>query len=130
MKTPPWIKEPTILFTTERGKTQGNNAEQHHKYNNAKWRNASGAFFRGKLCEHPGCVRLAACTDHIIRVDLGGSMWDRRNWQRLCNTHHAQKSARESKGYTEPSVTTPNGLIPKRNSHLPPDVAGQSHMIK
>ena len=42
------------------------------------------------MCINEGATvpRLSDVTDHIVPVELGGSMWDRANHQALCNAHH------------------------------------------
>lgn len=129
MASPPWRHKSESLFQPERT-DRGNQAEAHKRYNNHKWRKLSRPFWFGHKCDKPGCIRLASCCDHIIRVELGGAMYDRRNWQRLCDKCHNSKSSKEARGYSEEWVDTPNGKIPKRHEHLAPDVAGHSYLAK
>lgn len=129
MSKPPWRKEAEPLFTEDRT-DRGNKAEAHKLYANHKWRSLSAKFFKGYKCEANMCISMAAVTDHIIPISMGGSQYDRRNWQRLCTTHHNRKSAKESRGVCEESVDTPAGKIPKRREHLPPDIAGQTYMVQ
>jgi 5-methylcytosine-specific restriction endonuclease McrA len=126
---PPWIRPTENLFKTV-SKTQGNESDNHKRYNNHAWRKVSTAFFRGKKCEEANCIMLAYCTDHIIPITDGGSQWDRRNWQRLCRKHHDRKRGREAHGNIEPSIDTPHGKIPTRRQHLEPDIANQSYLLK
>ena len=51
--------------------------------------------------------------DHIIPINQGGAIWDKRNLQVLCGTCHNAKSAAESNGVKYEYQDTPNGRIPK-----------------
>jgi 5-methylcytosine-specific restriction protein A len=42
-------------------------------------------------------VTAAQMVDHIKPVRLGGEFWDERNYQSLCNSCHAVKSAKEAR---------------------------------
>jgi 5-methylcytosine-specific restriction protein A len=65
-------------------------------YKTYEWRRYSEQYRR----EHSEC---AACgttdgtmhLDHIVPVSQGGSMWDVRNFQTLCNSCHSIKTKRE-----------------------------------
>jgi 5-methylcytosine-specific restriction endonuclease McrA len=69
--------------------------------NSARWRRESAAFKREhSVCEHQGCTDPSAFTDHIRPIadpyNLADPlMWDRANWQALCDYHHRLKSRRE-----------------------------------
>lgn len=94
-------------------------------YNDPVWRSTSKAF----LAEHPECQcddcdereaigksrLLADMTDHVIPIEYGGARYDWRNFQainkRVC---HQKKRGKERHGIIEPSIRTPNGLIPRR----------------
>ena len=75
------------------------------KYNTRRWK----AFSKRYKAEHPLCVMCeaegitsaAAVTDHIVRVEDGGAMWDENNLQSLCVYHHNQKSGKEAHGYRQ-----------------------------
>jgi hypothetical protein len=119
----PWIRKLPAKFTPD---TRGNNSIHHHRYTETWWRKESPKFFRGKPCATPHCIRQAYCTDHMVRVNDGGSMWDRRNWQGLCKPCHDHKSGKEANGYIMPYVDTEHGRIPAERAHLPPDIVRQS----
>jgi 5-methylcytosine-specific restriction endonuclease McrA len=129
MSLPPWIRPTSPLFRQRESETRGNDGDNHHLYNNERWRKESAKFRLGKKCEREGCILLAHTTDHIIPVRKGGAFYDRRNWQRLCKRHNAIKTGKDAH-YTEPSVDTPNGKIPANRAHLPPDIAGESYLLK
>lgn len=125
----PWIRPLSPLFTPDH---RGNNSPNPERYNH-QWAKYSAKNFRGYPCDHPGCILQAACTDHMIRVNEGGSMWDRRNHQVLCKKHHDRKSSAEGKGFIMPFVETENGRIPQSRAHLPVDlvrVSGVKRRIK
>lgn len=54
-----------------------------------------------KMCKEQGHTTLSQCTDHIIPITQGGSMWDSTNHQPLCHKHHNQKTANENKGWNK-----------------------------
>ena len=124
----PWKRKTEPLFPPDN--IRGNKHESHATYNNAKWRNASKRYFKGKKCIKEGCISMASCTDHIIPIRIGGSQWDRRNWQPLCTKHHQKKSAAEGRGKYGEFVETETGRIPKDRAHLEPDIVGQSYLTK
>ena len=125
---PPWIHAASNLFCDE--VKQQIQTDKSKKYQNHKWRKASASYFKGKPCAWNGCLTLAELTDHINPVESGGSMWDRRNWQPLCNKHHAIKRGKERNGKIDEKVGTPYGYIPKSMEAEKPDIVGQSYMIR
>ena len=76
-------------------------ARQWHKlYDQQAWRRATKAFLAANpyctVCEAKGIMRGATATDHIIPHKGDERLfWDSTNWQPLCPSHHAAKSARE-----------------------------------
>ncbi len=74
-------------------------------YQSSRWHRESKAFLKlphNRLCRHclnEGKTTLSRCTDHIIPISEGGSIWDRSNWQGLCLTHHSQKTSKENKNW-------------------------------
>jgi 5-methylcytosine-specific restriction protein A len=52
-------------------------------------------------CKKEGKVILSQCTDHIIPISAGGSMWDSTNHQALCNSCHSKKTVRENPGWNK-----------------------------
>ena len=68
-----------------------------------QWRKARAQYFSDPAhvlcvtCQVAGKVVLAEELDHIVphRGDQA-LFWDRTNWQGLCRTHHAEKTARET----------------------------------
>lgn len=128
---PPWRKESEPLFAEPR-QDIGNSGKNAHIYKGAKWKRLRAVEFKKEpfKCCLPNCILLAKILDHIIPIEQGGAIWDRRNWQKLCDPHHNKKRGKEAHGIIEEWVDTPHGKIPKRNAHLTPDIAGQSYMIQ
>lgn len=69
-----------------------------------RWRKEAKAFLASHpLCVHcteEGRVGAAECVDH--RIPHRGDQvlfWDHDNWQGLCNSHHAIKTAAEDGGF-------------------------------
>ena len=64
-------------------------------YKTYEWRRYSEQYRR----EHSECAVCGSTDkthlDHIIAVSQGGSMWDTRNHQTLCNSCHSRKTKRE-----------------------------------
>lgn len=52
-------------------------------------------------CEREGRVTGTDVTDHIVRIEDGGAIWDDINLQPLCTCHHNSKSGKEAHGYKE-----------------------------
>lgn len=129
MSNPPWKRDAAPLFAPE-NKTQGNLNPDRAKYQDPVWRRESAKFRAGKKCEHPMCISMASMVDHIIPMKHGGSQFDRRNWAAMCKKHHDKKRGREAHGQVGEWVDTPHGKIPKDRAHLPPDIAGQTHLIR
>ncbi len=50
-----------------------------------------------RICMQSDQVTAAQMVDHIKPVRLGGEFWDERNYQSLCNSCHAVKSAKEAR---------------------------------
>jgi len=66
-------------------------------YSSQRWRQEREIY----LSEHPkcsvlGCNQSAVILDHKISIRNGGKIWDEKNWQGLCKSHHNSKSAKES----------------------------------
>lgn len=131
MSSPPWRQKTESLFH-EKKKTQGNYSDSAHIYRSARWR----AVRKRAISEQPfqcsagNCILLAKILDHIIPIREGGAIWDRRNHQKLCDIHHNRKRGKETHGIIEEWVMARTGKIPKRNAHLPEDIAGESYLIK
>lgn len=49
------------------------------------------------ICQWPGCRDLAVTADHIVNLASGGAKYDPTNYQSLCDGHHRQKTAAESR---------------------------------
>ena len=88
----PWVKERS-------DRPHGNRPHQK-QYHTTKWRNDRAAH----LAENPLCVKCleedgrhveATVSDHIDPVEQGGDMWDWKNRQALCSSHHNRKSGSE-----------------------------------
>lgn len=74
-----------------------------------KWAEAARAF----LIEHPHCVDCSAegkqvsatvVDHHIPHKGDRRLFWDRSNWQGLCRTHHAVKTAKYDGGFGNPML--------------------------
>ena len=68
-------------------------------YNGKSWRNLTKLMAAleplCRYCLQKGLTVASEVTDHIIAIEDGGSVYDRRNLQRLCTSCHNQKSADE-----------------------------------
>ena len=131
MSSPPWRQKTESLFH-EKKKTQGNYSESAHIYRSARWRYVRRTDMAKPpfKCAIPTCQLMATILDHIIGIRVGGSIYDRRNHQKICDIHHNKKRGQERHGITEEWVMARTGKIPKRNAHLPEDIAGESYLIK
>lgn len=53
------------------------------------------------FCEHPGCVRLADQTDHIVPLaelpPRDPQRYDWSNYQSLCRAHHSAKTTNDAR---------------------------------
>ena len=83
-------------------------------YHAMDWRYYSREFRKN----NPTCAICKArtnCVDHTIPVRIGGSFWDVRNHQSLCNKCHGRKSSNESRDVYEAHRKNFEGeLIPLR----------------
>ncbi len=120
------------MFQIE-SKTTGNKSLNHAAvYNTRRWvrlrtkRMSESPF----TCESPNCPALANVLDHIIPITKGGSIWDRRNHQKLCDRHHNIKRGREAHGQEEASIGTSTGRIPLRHKDMPSHIEGESYLTK
>jgi 5-methylcytosine-specific restriction enzyme A len=61
-----------------------------------EWLNSNPLHVLCAECKKQGLVVMGTETDHIVphRGDAA-LFWDSQNWQRLCEMHHGQKTARE-----------------------------------
>jgi 5-methylcytosine-specific restriction endonuclease McrA len=57
-----------------------------------------------RSCQLNGYVTLGHLADHIIPISVGGSKFDDRNIQTLCNPCHNRKRKLESMGIIQPHV--------------------------
>jgi 5-methylcytosine-specific restriction protein A len=77
-------RRPGKLYDDARGNS---NARGYGR----RWRK----FRLGYLSRHPicqatmGCDQPASEPHHIVRVECGGAMYDERNLQALCKSHHS-----------------------------------------
>ncbi len=124
---PPWIAKAHPAFQRE-NKARGNTGDMAKEYDST-WRRYSLRYLR----DNPLCVKcgaLATTTDHIIPLRQGGSKYDMRNHQALCNKHHAQKSGQEGRGIYEDKVGSKHGYIPARNKDKPAILGNQSYLTQ
>ncbi len=72
--------------------------EHDKRYATNEWRNYSkrhrGLNPRCAMCQQLYPIHLLQ-TDHVIPVHLGGSFWDKRNHQTLCQPCHGKKTRKE-----------------------------------
>jgi hypothetical protein len=62
-------------------------------YRTERWRRTSKDYRRRHpICEHPGCTKASAETDHIVSLTDGGAPFDEGNLQALCHRHHDEKT--------------------------------------
>ena len=93
---------PKRPWHVERAAQEGRTQKNHKIYNSRRWKQLRLLH----LAEHPLCVvclvegktEPARVVDHIKPINWGGRPWDRANLQSLCDRHHNQKNARESRG--------------------------------
>lgn len=90
-------------------------------YNNRKWRNYSFKLRTEKIycedCLEENRFVLSKVTDHVVRVEDGGSFEDPRNHRALCDDCHNRKRGKEAHGLKIPSTRNENGeLIPLQNA--------------
>ena len=125
MPRPPWIADIHPAFKRE-SESRGNNSDMAGEYDST-WRRYSLQF----LAKNPICCKceaLATVTDHIIPLRQGGSKYDTRNHQPMCNRHHAIKSSDEGRGIYEEKVGGKYGYIPARRAHLPAVLGNESYL--
>lgn len=69
------------------------------RYHSVRWRKARLIQLMSeplcRICMNDDRVTAAEMVDHIVPVRLGGGFWDESNYQSLCNSCHAVKSAKE-----------------------------------
>ena len=76
----------------------------------AAWRRAAKVYLQDHPlcaeCKRNGWAEAATCVDHIVphRGD-GHRFWDVSNWQPLCASCHASKTAREDGGFGNAAPT-------------------------
>lgn len=101
-RPPGW--RPYSQTKKEQDKQRGTAHERGYTY---QWHKASKAFLR----EHPLCkpcldrdvVTPAYATDHIVPHRGDQTLfWDKANWQPICKTCHAIKTAKEDGGFGNP----------------------------
>jgi hypothetical protein len=96
--TPPAQVQPTSSAKRATSKTSGSRGFYS---NSRRWHQESAAFKRERpICEWHGCNKPSAFTDHIQPIkdpyNLANPLiWDRTNWQALCDYHHRLKSRTE-----------------------------------
>lgn len=67
-------------------------------YNTSRWRKLSLAYkMQHPVCEVVDCHQSSYYTDHIVPVSDGGDKWDENNFQALCRSCNASKTAKQSK---------------------------------
>lgn len=89
-------------------------------YNSSRWRGISKRNLTVNAycveCKKQNIIKKADVTDHIIPAIQGGALYDKRNLQSLCHSHHNSKSASEANGTSEPYELIGKFKIPKRNA--------------
>lgn len=69
-------------------------------YNTRRWRRLSRKFRQeNPICMAENCNFLADDVDHINPITEGGAMWSEKNFQALCKSCHAIKSAKDREKY-------------------------------
>jgi 5-methylcytosine-specific restriction protein A len=90
-------------------KQKSRSVSNNHLYNDPEWRKHSKQFrIDNPLCAC-GCGRPSEEVDHIIPINIGGSMWDKRNHQALSKHCHFRKSGRESHKMYEEYIFNDDG---------------------
>ena len=110
---------PSMNKRSRRTKPKPTKRKSNHDtsvYHSMDWRKHSKQY----RLDNPKCVGCGAkarCVDHIIPVRIGGSFWDIRNHQSLCNGCHAKKSSDESRDiYINSVKNIDQELIPHRGA--------------
>ena len=76
--------------------------EKNSLYKQQRWRRLSSKFRKeNPICATPDCGFLSDDVDHIIPWKEGGSMWNEDNFQALCKSCHAIKSAKDRNKFEE-----------------------------
>lgn len=108
---------PSMNKRSRRTKPKSTKRKSNHdtsEYHSMDWRNYS----RKYRSDNPECVMCGGktrCIDHIIPIRIGGSFWDVRNHQAMCNGCHGKKSSDESRDIYMNSKNNIDGdLIPSR----------------
>lgn len=87
------------IDTRKRKRLNQDRANKETRYHTTRWRKTRmDQLMREPLCRiclEADRVTAAEMVDHIKPVRLGGGFWDERNYQSLCNSCHAVKSAKE-----------------------------------
>jgi 5-methylcytosine-specific restriction endonuclease McrA len=72
------------------------NPEDEAFYNSKKWRGLSLRFKKfHPVCKTLNCTQASYFTDHIIPISEGGEKWDWDNFQALCKSCNAIKTAKQ-----------------------------------
>ena len=83
----------------QRKRTNQDRPNKETRYHSVRWRKARMIQLMNeplcRLCMQADRVTAAEMVDHIQPVRLGGGFWDEQNYQSLCNSCHAVKSAKE-----------------------------------
>lgn len=83
----------------KRKRTNQDRPNKESRYHTTRWRKARILQLMReplcRICMEADRVTAAEMVDHIKPVRLGGGFWDESNYQSLCNSCHAVKSAKE-----------------------------------
>ena len=74
------------------------NPEDEAFYNSRKWRGLSLRYKKfHPVCEVDDCTQSSYFTDHIKPISEGGEKWQWENFQALCKSCNAIKTAKQKK---------------------------------
>jgi 5-methylcytosine-specific restriction protein A len=97
------VKQGRCAQHSTRGPNHGPDTktdEERKFYGSQHWRVTSQQHLRMeplcRECQKRGRVSMATMTDHIVPIRFGGSRFDEKNLQSLCDPCHAKKRKIES----------------------------------
>lgn len=82
-------------------KERWSKGENANIYDSPRWRKLRPLVLEDepfcKFCLEEKKIGNSEIVDHIIPIEMGGEIWDRKNLQGICTSHHNTKSSYEGK---------------------------------